>query len=340
MSESGRYAVISTMKNEGPYILEWVAHYKALGFDEIVVCTNDCEDTTVEILKRLEHLGHVHHHNTRVGRAGIHRSALRQASRMEVVRSSDWIFVCDADEFLNIHVGDGSVRTLVRLSGADADVISVPWRIFGSSNISLYRDRLVTDQFRMAEAEGSNPEGSKFVKSLFTGPERFQRIGLHAPVVDTAREWRPVTVLPGGARYLDGTTRTETPPHWDIAQVNHYALRSLDSFLIKRDRGRANHMNQVIGLNYWHRFDFNCERDDSIARYDAAKGAWLARFRADEALAFLHRKSVRWHNWKARQLRSVPEMKALRLHILNLMSEAAAAKAADEKVVPMRAAAE
>ncbi|MBL4751427.1 MAG: glycosyltransferase family 2 protein [Amylibacter sp.] len=41
------------MKNEGPYLLEWVAHHKALGFDHIVVCTNDCEDFTVEILKCL-----------------------------------------------------------------------------------------------------------------------------------------------------------------------------------------------------------------------------------------------------------------------------------------------
>ena len=46
--------VLSTMKSEGAIILEWVAHYKALGFGEIVVCTNDYEDTTIEILKYLE----------------------------------------------------------------------------------------------------------------------------------------------------------------------------------------------------------------------------------------------------------------------------------------------
>lgn len=25
------YTVVSTMKNEGPYILDWVVHYKTLG---------------------------------------------------------------------------------------------------------------------------------------------------------------------------------------------------------------------------------------------------------------------------------------------------------------------
>ena len=57
MAETQSYSILSTMKNEGPFILEWVAHHKALGFDNIVVCTNDCEDPTVEILKYLEKMG-------------------------------------------------------------------------------------------------------------------------------------------------------------------------------------------------------------------------------------------------------------------------------------------
>ena len=51
------YTVVSTMKNEGPYIIDWVAHYKTLGFDHILVCTNDCTDTTVDILLRLQEMG-------------------------------------------------------------------------------------------------------------------------------------------------------------------------------------------------------------------------------------------------------------------------------------------
>jgi cellulose synthase/poly-beta-1,6-N-acetylglucosamine synthase-like glycosyltransferase len=142
------YTVVSTMKNEGPYIIDWVAHYKALGFDHILVCTNDCTDPTVEILLRLQELGLVTQHNTIVRKAGIHRSALRQASRRyDIVKDAKWVFVCDVDEYLNIHMGDGSVRTLVEGSGADTDVISVPWRIFGPDGIEGFEDRAVTEQF-------------------------------------------------------------------------------------------------------------------------------------------------------------------------------------------------
>lgn len=311
----GHRVVVSTMKNEGPFILEWVAHQKALGFDEIVVCTNDCEDTTVGILKRLEQMGIVHHHETRVGRGGIHRSALRQAFRKDVVRSADWIFVCDVDEFLNIHVGDGSVDALIEQS-PDADVIAVPWRVFGPANVTLYRDRLVTRQFRLAEAAPDvRPEAGKFVKSLFRGPERFKRMGLHTPIPadEHAKDIR--MVYPGGTPFITGGERSPHRPSFEVAQVNHYALRSLDSFLVKRARGRANHMRHVLGRDYWDRFDLNDVRDDSIARYDAAVERWLAEFKADPRLARLHRRAVRWHNWKARMQRRDPEVRPVWLQI-------------------------
>ena len=89
------YTVVSTMKNEGPYIIDWVAHYKTLGFDHILVCTNDCTDPTVDILLRLQEMGLVTQHNTIVRKAGIHRSALRQASRRyDIVMDAKWVFVC------------------------------------------------------------------------------------------------------------------------------------------------------------------------------------------------------------------------------------------------------
>ncbi len=315
MATKERYTVVSTMKNEGPYILEWVAHYKALGFDEIVVCTNDCEDTTVEILKHLEGLGLVHHHATQIRKGGIHRSALRQAARMDVVKGSDWIFVCDVDEFLTVKEGDGSARALVALSGEEADVIAVPWRVFGPNGISLFRDRFVTEQFTRAEAPGENPQAGKFVKSLFRRPDLFRRFGLHLPV---AREEGPVPriVWPGGALHVENGRPTGTPPPFHIAQVNHYALRSMEAFLIKRARGRANHMHHVLGMEYWERFDFGGEEDLSIRRYDPLRDQWMQSFREDEKLWTLHRKSVRWHRWKARELRKDPAANALRLEIL------------------------
>ncbi|MFP7672312.1 glycosyltransferase family 2 protein [Marivita sp. S0852] len=309
------YTVVSTMKNEGPYILDWVAHYKTLGFDHILVCTNDCTDTTVDILLRLQEMGLVTQHNTIVRKAGIHRSALRQASRRyDIVMDAKWVFVCDVDEYLNIHMGDGSVQDLVAGSGEDADVISVPWRVFGPDGIEKFADKPVTQQFRMGEYEWDakeRPQTGKFVKSLYTNQHKFQRMGLHAPVSLDEHVNDTLRVLPGGAPYIVNGERTDNPPLFTHAQVNHYALRSMDSFLVKRARGRANHSHHVLGLDYWERFNLNDEEDTSIDRYKAKAGKLARELKSDPVLKDLHTRAVEWHKRKAASLRMDPDMDAL-----------------------------
>lgn len=309
---SETYTVVSTMKNEGPYILDWVAHYKTLGFDHILVCTNDCTDPTVDILLRLQEMGLVTQHNTIVRKAGIHRSALRQASRRyDIVMDAKWVFVCDVDEYLNIHMGDGSVQALVEESGADSDVISVPWRVFGPDGIETFSDKPVSQQFIKAELEWDatdRPETGKFIKSLYTNQHKFQRMGLHAPVslddhiADTRR------VLPGGAEYIINGQRTDNPPLFTHAQVNHYALRSMDSFLVKRARGRANHSHHVLGMEYWDRFNLNDETDTSIDRYKTKSAKLAKELKSDPVLKDLHARAVDWHRRKAASLKMDPDM--------------------------------
>ena len=44
-----KFLLVTTMKNEGPYILEWTYHI-AIGIDHFMIVTNDCTDGTNEIL--------------------------------------------------------------------------------------------------------------------------------------------------------------------------------------------------------------------------------------------------------------------------------------------------
>lgn len=309
------YTVVSTMKNEGPFILEWVAHYKTLGFDDIIVCTNDCTDPTVDILLRLQEMGYVVQHNTIVRGGGIHRSALRQATRRyDIVKDAKWVFICDIDEFLNIHMGDGSVRALVAETGEDVDVISVPWRNFGPDGREDFVDEPVTEQFTKGELPWDaklRPATGKFVKSLYTNQDKFQRAGLHAPVAKDDMADQIDWVLPGGAPYVKDGERTTHPPLFEKAQVNHYALKSLDSYLVQRARGRANHTSQTIGMEYWERFNHNDETDLTINRYARASSALLAELKSDKVLAELHEKAVDWHRRKALSLKMDPDMDAL-----------------------------
>ena len=105
--------------------------------------------------------------------------------------------------------------------------------------------------------------------------------------------------------------RTNNPAAFDVAQVNHYALRSVDSFLIKRDRGRANHMSHTIGEKYWRRHNLGGVLDDSISQYDGASGDWRDRLQEWPELMALHDKAVAWHLEKASMLRRSEDQQPL-----------------------------
>lgn len=305
----GGYTVITTMKNEAAFLLEWVAHHKALGFDHLLICTNDCDDPTSRMVLRLQEMGLARHHATTPWAAtSIQRSALKQAQRYDEVKQADWLYVCDADEFLVVKTGDGSARALVAAGRPDAEVISVPWRVFGPDGRCDYEDAPVTAQFRRAmppQAPGQ-PQGI-YCKSLFRGLENMHRIGIHAPVPrpDLGRPLR--SEMPGGLRLGPGLNPMLALRDYSVAQVNHYALRSRDSFLVKRDRGRVNHSNEVMEIDYWDRFDVAEVACDAIRSYDAAVADWRARLLADAVLDGLHDRAVKWHRAKIAALKARPD---------------------------------
>lgn len=298
-----RLTVVSTMKNEGPFLLEWLAHHLVLGFTDFVVCHNDCEDGTDAMLDRLAALGLVTAHRTRSRGGGIHRSALRQARCYPAVTGAEWVYVCDADEFLNVHVGQHHVADLIAAAGDDADVISVPWRIFGNSGVEALSDRPVTRQFIRCEDAAARDAGH-FVKSLTRGQHRFRRLGLHGPVPAEGEADNFVFRRVGGGE-------RGTPRPFEVAQVNHYPLRSRDSFLVKRARGRANHMHHVIGADYWNRWNRQGATDRSILRYAAATDDRIADLLTDADLARLHAAAIDWHRRRAAAMRADPALAPL-----------------------------
>ena len=52
-----RAAVVTSIRNEGVALLEWVAHYRVLGFDTIFIYTNDNTDGSIALLERLAEHG-------------------------------------------------------------------------------------------------------------------------------------------------------------------------------------------------------------------------------------------------------------------------------------------
>lgn len=273
MSNHGRKIVVSTMKNEAPYLIEWIAYHRMIGFDDFVLFSNDCTDGTNLMLNRLDQMGVVHHFDNPIG-PGMdpQRAAYSRAGKMQLTRDADWVLIVDADEFLNIRIGDGHVDDLLdACEGADA--ISINWRLMGSSGQAHMSTEPVTKRFTRGCTLDKPENGLVWgFKTLFR-PKVFDYYGVHRPkffkdrevTADMATWFNGSGRDLGDALHVNGWRTNADQVGYAFGQVNHYAVKSREEFLLKRLRGTANSKNKDrIDPTYWPKFDLNAFEDTSI----------------------------------------------------------------------------
>ena len=109
-----RFLAVLTVRNEGAFLLEWLAHHRAAGFTDFLVFSNDCDDGTDNMLDQLQSLGALQHvRNNGPHDGGVQWAALKLADRHPLVKSADWILALDIDEFVNIHTGNHTLTALL-----------------------------------------------------------------------------------------------------------------------------------------------------------------------------------------------------------------------------------
>ena len=302
------YTIVTTMKNEGPFILEWIAYHRSIGFTDFTVFTNDCDDGTEKIIARLEELGIASHvvNQLKPGQSP-QRKALRRSRWHERTQSADWLMCADVDEFLNIRAGNGHLDDLMQKVG-DVDAISFCWKLFGHGQQVHFQKGFVTEQFNWAAPEDRYPHiRASGLKTLIKNNDKFVRIRIHRPLVaDDATDLRWVDA--GGQPLPEVYHKSRWSAYRGFshkyARLHHYAVRSIDSFLVKRDRGRTNHINADQGIDYWQSMNTNYEYDDSIlARLPAARAEY-DKLVSDPVLAQLHAQACNWHIDKIEELKT------------------------------------
>ncbi len=291
-----RILLVATMRNEGPYIPEWLAYHRAIGFTDILVCSNDCVDESPALLDRLEQLGLlVHLRSTPASPREAQLVAYTLAAAHPLTDGADWAMVLDADEYLNVHVGAGQVGDLIdAVPGATA--ICVNWRLFGSSGHRRWSPDLVSERFtRAAPLEhGVNWP----YKTLFTRLDAYGcKLLSHQPRFPHAHAVADLRYVDGAGRILpehfydeSRSAFLQSDPgtvSWKLAQVNHYNTRSRDDYFAKHRRGGG------IPVDWdrescWPVFDRNEEEDLTIAPKLPAMKRELASMREDAELVRLH----------------------------------------------------
>ncbi len=310
----GRRAIVTTMKNEGPFILEWLAYHRAIGFDDILVYTNDCSDGTDTMLDLLMDKGIVTHRDNKFQQMGLRpqHAALQMAEDEPVIQQAKWVTCIDVDEYVNIKVGDGTLDALFA-AVPDANLISMTWRLFGNADVAAFKDAPITEQFHLCAHEDTRkPHQAWGFKTLFMNNGIFRKLGVHRPKGLNPQLWDKIAWVNGSGQamphnmFRNGWRSTATTYGYDLVQLNHYAVRSAESFLVKRDRGRVNHVDRDQGLAYWFRMNNNVDTDDSITKNLALMHQELANLMADPEIAAAHAAAVSAHRAKITALRKTP----------------------------------
>ncbi len=290
--------LVACMRNEAAVLPEWIAYHQAIGVTDFVVFTNDCEDGTDAMLDRMAELGGVHHvPNPRQGKKTVQWKALNKARHHPAVQKADWLGVLDADEFLVIHPGEGKLSDLID-ADPDAAGFVLSWRMFGCSGHSaLLDDVRVTTRFtRAAPDQMLWPWRSVQHKCLWRNNGNFKKLGVHRPLEPEPEATGKYWVDDRGQRqpWPKATVILHDQPRYGLAQINHYALGSRRDFLLKQERGRPNHTDLPIDLNYWVERDFNDVEDLSILRFSDAIEDGIASMMADMRLRELYEEGLAW----------------------------------------------
>lgn len=222
-------ALCAIVRNEIRGIVEWLAHYKALGFTDFLIYDNDSDDGTAELLQALDDAGEIIYQDWphAVGRRP-QRLAYNNARK---VATADWLAFFDADEFLYLSQ-DRTIAEFLSRFAPDVSAIAVNWVVFGSGGQARYRAEPVIERF--TDALPPWAPANHQVKAIGRRA-RLVGTGIHRVAVS---EGRYVNASGDDVAFVGLTSvkRTDTR----VAALHHYAVKSVEEFDMKRNRGHAN----------------------------------------------------------------------------------------------------
>jgi hypothetical protein len=228
-----RVAIVAPVKEEEPYLLEWIAYHRTLGVEFFVLGDNGGSDRTSELLQALDAAGVVQRLDWR-GEIGFQlRFDFDAIPRLCGV--ADVCSVTDVDEFLRPLGAHPDIPSAIAGIFADQDVSAAGLSLvnYGSSGRVDPGEGLVIERFTRRGPDSGVIH--RVVKSLLR-PERLAGV-VNPHVFDVT-----------GGSYVndrghpiewDANPATAKSASWHSLRVDHFVVKSRQEFETKARRGRS-----------------------------------------------------------------------------------------------------
>ena len=230
-------ALVTSVRNEGLGLAEWVAYHLAVGIERIFVYWNDNDDGSTALIHALQKAGYITAiESINSGKVAIQRKAIEHSvNLLPELRNYKWVFYLDADEFFISRAAPGhDVPSFLKMVEArDAiepiDAVMLNWKWFGSENILRRESGLLLDRFLYSKPD-------RHVKCMVKIKNVLSMNHVHFPVmIHPERIVRADLRRPEDQEHMTG----KTEPVYELGQINHYWNKSFEEFLLKKYRGRG-----------------------------------------------------------------------------------------------------
>ncbi len=231
--------VVGSARNEGPYLLDWIAHHRAIGFDHVFIYTNDNTDGSDDLLALLARAGVVTWLDNRSGPDILpqFRAYAHALSVLPQTLDYRWTLVADLDEYMAYDPDRfRSVSDyLIWQEGRRAEAIALPWLIYAGGRTDVWTDAPCTERFLKREETANH-----HVKSIF-------RTHLHwssschnpLPMMECPINYRAQNRQPHIAKSPENNLALAHNPQATHAWIAHYIFKSASEAMMKIHRGKG-----------------------------------------------------------------------------------------------------
>lgn len=253
----GLVCVVTTARNEGIYILEWIAYHRCIGIQYFFFYSNDNDDGSDELLSALCDAGVLTWIDNQVspGCSAQNKAYGHAFGLLPDLLDYRWALVIDLDEFFVFNpAAFASAREFLQWQEKRAvDAIACNWLCLGSGAEGCWQDELLTRRNTRVLGPQHVGWGFRLIKTI-SRPAVMVHSGAHDPTTDERRGF--VFRLANG----DMHTYSDPPPEHprmakfadraDVEQacVYHYLYKSAEEFLWKFSRNRGDY-SFVAGLS-------------------------------------------------------------------------------------------
>jgi len=250
-------AVVAIVKNEAPYLQEWINYYLSLGATHFYIYDNESTDNIRDILAAYpeEVITYINFPGSRRQLDAYNDALTRFGKRCH------YMAFLDADEF--IYVQNQQLNFLDLLfnyfSQNHVGGLAINWQVFGSSHLENKPDGLMTDNY--VYRSQNDFEKNHHVKSIVNPKYTAGFIdNPHCPYYLTG-----YYAIDTNGEEITNTFTKEV--NTDIIRINHYFTKSKEEFMQKKARGRATTKAQRTIQDFIDH-DKNDVFDDSMRKYN------------------------------------------------------------------------